>query len=504
MGYFLTAEAETAVPAKSFAIPKTHAPEPRGSAFGMTLPRAQRMNLLPFVLVGFVIGLTCRADEFLLKDAKGKEYGPFETRSGAKLHIGGEEYEVVKAVSPRDAVIQAMQRIVLPEVEFRQTSIQDVIAFLGKASREQDPAKQGVNLILVPSVGGAPAPDARPVFTNVNLSARNVSLYSLIKTVRQVTGFKVCVDGAGVRFMLPDEPESEILHRQFRVEPTYIERIGEGGTNATSEASCLPDLKRYFGLMGVQWPRGSSIVYNSGVGLLLVANTAANLALLDGMLCEMRCLPRQIEIEAQLVRFETTNLAHLARGHMEDRTLFELWSNGCGRVVAAPRVATRSGAEATVRGVTEVIYPTTFDTNTVGCLATNGVTEMAVMPSDLATREVGAVLTVLPEVSPDGELVNLTLTPQFVDPPVWKDLSEIPTGGWHTRYVPAAQPYFHVASFNTQLSLADGATAVAGGGVPTGDGQGLVYCFVTVRLLGVDGERLRKPDAPQPVRPCEF
>jgi hypothetical protein len=441
----------------------------------------------------------CQADEFFLKDTAGKEYGPFKAWNGARMHLGRQDYEVVRITTTRDAVIESMRRIMLPEVEFRQTSIQDAIGYLVKAGRENDPDKHGVNITLVPLVGLTNAPAGRPVVTNVSLSARNISLYSVIKSVRSLTGLSVCVDEAGVRFMSPDEPESDILHRQYPVEPTLTERVRIAGDE--------PDLRSDFAAMGVRWPRGSAISYNSSLGKVIVANTAGNLAHLERLLQGFNCVPRQVEIEAQFVRFDKSNLARLAPGSIDDKALRGLWTNGVGRLLAAPRVLTRSGSEASVRGVTEVIYPTTFVSACAAGTNTGHACQAACPagPADFATREIGAILTVLPEVSPSGDSITLTMTPSYVESPTWRDFGwEAPVGGGKTRHFPAEQPYFHVYTYSTQLTLADGATALAGGGIPTQDGKGMVHCFVTARLLGIDGEGLKKPVEAGAVDLCEF
>ena len=470
------------------------------------------MTFIRFAFVGFLFATVCQADQFFLKDAKGKQYGPFEVRQGVKVQAGGQDFEVVKITTPRDAVIQAMQRIVLPEVEFKQASIDDVVTFLAKASRENDPEKQGVNVMLIPWIASTNEPGMKQLMTNVTLSARNVRLYSLIKTLRQVTGLTVHVDATGVKFMAPEEPDGAILHRAYPVEPTYIERVSACryvGTNEEAGAFGSADtLKSTFAAMGVNWPRGSSITYNSAVGKVFVANTAENLACFESLMLELNTMPKQVEIEAQFVRFERTNLVHLAPGPANPKMLIGLWTNGCGRVLAAPRLITRSGSEASVRGVTEVIYPTTFNTNGVGCAPTNAVpavSEDVSAPCDFQTREVGSIFTVLPEVAPDGNLIHLTLAPSFVDSPTWRDYGyDVPAGAAGVRHVPAEQPFFHTFTYTSQISMADGATVLAGGGVPTQDGQGLVYCFLTVRLQGIDGEPLRKPDAVKPQDLSEF
>ena len=464
------------------------------------------MNLLRIVFIGCVLATICRADEFRLKDAQGKEYGPFEMRQGAKVLVGDQKLEIVTVSTPRDAVIQAMKRIVIPEIEFQNTSIQDAIAFLVKAGRDNDPEKQGVNIICLPLDGTTNTVAASRIVTKVSLSSRKVTLYSVVKLLRQITGLKVRVDDAGVQLMLPDEPEGVILYKAFWIEPIFPERVLEsGGIISDPPGADEASLKGYFASKGITWPRGSSIRYVSSWGKAFVANTAENLARFEVQLAELYCVIRQVEIEAQFVRFEVTNLARVVHGNVDSKVIMALWTNGCGRVLAAPRVLTRSGTEASIRGVTEVIYPTSYDHGGGGNTNTNGVVETVVAPSDFATREVGAILTVLPEVSPDGSRMNLTLTPSFVDPPTWRDFSRDATAVTSkTRFVPAEQPYFHVVTCTTQIEMEDGATVLVGGGVPTGDEKGLVYCFVTARLLGIDGERRKKPVETKAVDLCDF
>ncbi len=253
-------------------------------------------------------------------------------------------------------------------------------------------------------------------------------------------------------------------------------------------------LKTNLTVLGVKWPRGSAITYDAARHQILVVNTEENLALLDKMLIgERDTIPGQIEIDLLIVQFDATNFLHQAPGSVSARSLLRLWTNGCGRLLGAPRVVTRSGSEASVRGVTEVIYPTTFESQGGGgpCNSNAPAPEACavVKPQDFQTREVGTILTALPEVSPDGNMINLTLTPTFVEPPTWKDYGyDQPDGIGKLRHVPIEQPFFQNFTVKTQVSVQDGATLLIGGGTPTRDGKGLIYSFLTVRLVGADGE----------------
>ena len=54
----------------------------------------------------------------------------------------------VLAETPRQTKAK-MQKMVIPKVEFREASLEDVLEFLVQTSQEMDPKGVGVNIILV-------------------------------------------------------------------------------------------------------------------------------------------------------------------------------------------------------------------------------------------------------------------------------------------------------------------------------------------------------------------
>lgn len=137
-------------------------------------------------------------------------------------------------------------------------------------------------------------------------------------------------------------------------------------------------------------------------------------------------------------------------------------------LLSAPKVVTRSGSEATIRVVTEYIYPTEFrveGVSSTGIDGTSTTTSAVVEPTGFEMREVGVILQVLPEVSTDGQMINLVMSPRVVSEPEWKNYgSRIPdpiTG----QYIelPMEQPFFMLRSINTSISIYNGATVVMGG-----------------------------------------
>ena len=140
-------------------------------------------------------------------------------------------------------------------------------------------------------------------------------------------------------------------------------------------------------------------------------------------------------------------------------------------VLSAPKVVTKSGAEAVIKVVTEYIYPTTYEivypqqqTATI----TTGNQPMitpVVQPGGFETREVGVILQVVPEVSAEGQMINLTMNPQVVSEPDWHDYGMDMPGldVDHPTHLPMMQPFFHIRSVSTSVSIYNGATVVMGG-----------------------------------------
>jgi general secretion pathway protein D len=147
--------------------------------------------------------------------------------------------------------------------------------------------------------------------------------------------------------------------------------------------------------------------------------------------------------------------------------LHALEQKGNADVLSAPKVTTQSGAEATIKVVTEYIYPTEYTvtpiTGTTGTSGTSTIMGGIVEPGGFETREVGVILTVVPEVTPDGSMINLTMSPQVVGDPVWHDYGSTYTDGTTTQRMKMEMPFFHTRTITTSISIFNGATVVMGG-----------------------------------------
>lgn len=479
----------------------------------------------------------------------------------------------------RQEILKKMEKIMMPEIDFRQANIRDVVDFLSKESREQDKeetdqTKKGVNIVLNLAAPGMqrqeaaqpaivdpfapPAPAAGPVGAenNINLitfSAHNISLHEALKIVCNVANLKYRVEGSIVMVLPLDAPEGRIIHRMYDVLPSFIQRVAEvgqglflagpgmapGGLGGGAPApgggagDARGDLKATFSSFGIAWPQGSSIQHLPQIGKLIVANTADNLATFEKILSVLNVVPHQIEIEARFVEVRQTDIESLGiewlltddwevmqrrgseglpldqrqriqigAGNISTGTRFlnsgamlppgvgsindnvlrvssvltnpelsmilhAIQQKGNADLLSAPKVTTKSAAEATIKVVREYIYPTEFTVTPIMGAAAGGINTVVggvVEPGGFETREVGVILSVMPEVTPDGQMIDLTMTPQVVDEPDWENYGSQYTGpDGQTQTLPMRQPIFKARSVSTSLSIYNGSTVVLGG-----------------------------------------
>ncbi len=139
-------------------------------------------------------------------------------------------------------------------------------------------------------------------------------------------------------------------------------------------------------------------------------------------------------------------------------------------LLSSPRVTTRSGVNAQIKIVEELIYPTEYEQQSVGDLGTGFGTIISPItgaplspyayrppiPGSFETREIGVILNVTPTVGPDGYTIDLTLVPEVAEFVRWIDYG--PAGLY-----PILQPVFASRNVTTSIVLWDGQTVVMGG-----------------------------------------
>ncbi len=447
------------------------------------------------------------AQQFQLETGDGTLSGPFEVKEGAVVAVGDNRATIRNVRSHREQVLDRMSRIRIPEVDFRGANIYDVVEFLRQASVEYDEKGQGVNLVLniglednEPLLDPFAASDEDDAFGKaaaesvslVTFSALDITLKEALDIVVDVAGLKYRVQGSVIMIVPRHAPDGPIVYRMYDVFPFgYQKMLTLHQQVIHGQAGVKPSVKGFFAELGVSWPENTSIRYVADLGKLVVANTEANLDVLEKALSLLDVQPFQIEIEVQFVSFDATDISRLCDTGIDLASLTALWESGRGKLVAAPRVVTQSGQQATVKDVTEYIYPTEFMVYHNGGTNTNDTVVASVAePGAFETREVGTILEVLPEAGAGG-LLNLTLSPEIVEEPAWQEYgAKYVDSNGKEQQAHMPQPFFPSYNIRTNILVKDGETIMIGGGTPSRDGSRITYIFLTARRIGVSGESI--------------
>lgn len=473
------------------------------------------------------------AEPLFLVDEDGTRHGPLELRNAGEVPLRGHVYRVEGLPDEAHALVDAMKTTKLPAFRFVDAHLPELMKFARENATPQNATFAEVGFLIV---GPRTAtPDAKPTATqtdalgvaspadrplhdpsmSASIEAEAMSVWDFLNLAGNTFGYRIEVDAKTVRLLHPQVPDGPLYSRTYNVLPTLVERLssfsmerrGKSRTCMDAFSMCAPqpdsmeDWKIYLTELGVGWPDGSSVRHIPSIGKLVAVNTMENHRRLEALLRVLNVTPKQVEIDCQLVTIPRKTLEGYARtGRIPSTTILSLVVDGTARLLASPKVITTNGSEAILKAVVEYIYPTEF-TAKEPAPEDAGETKGEPKPHAIAangfeTREVGVILQVVPDVTPDGQMIALTLAPQRVSPPSWRDFSvpeSGPVGGRH-RSEPMEQPFFPVDSLATSVRVYDGSTVVIGGGCPSPDGQDFTYLLLTATLIDPAGREMRKEE----------
>ncbi len=257
--------------------------------------------------------------------------------------------------------------------------------------------------------------------------------------------------------------------------------VGQGDCQLSREERNR-DVKAYLAQQyHVGWPVGSEAVFVEDGHQVVVRNTQSNLNVLAEALAPLLA-GCQIAFEFQVFAFNMKDVEKLLNGDgVSCEGLMELRKKGRARLVTTARSVTRSGQEAVVKDIQEILYPTDMD----GMVGTNQVDgAWTVVPCNFEMREIGTILQLIPEFDREGNgtSINVMLNPQWVSLNRWETFDACAGSKGNTKKVPLRQPVIGVSSIQTQLKLESGETVLLGGGKAM-DGDWVQYHFLKAWLV---------------------
>ena len=138
-------------------------------------------------------------------------------------------------------------------------------------------------------------------------------------------------------------------------------------------------------------------------------------------------------------------------------------------LLSAPKVTTKSGANAEIKVVKELIYPTEFELSQSQVSGSGSgseavITPAFVTPAAFQKRDTGVILNVTPTVGPDGFSIDLIMMPQVVELSDWINYgSTVIDAKGKQQIFNMPQPIFHSRNIVTSITIWDGQTVVMGG-----------------------------------------
>lgn len=294
--------------------------------------------------------------------------------------------------------------------------------------------------------------------------------------------------------------DTDLVLRLFPVSSGHIHRdppatntfIMEPYLNSATREEAA-DIQEFYRKCGVTFPPGAYVAYDPRASLLHHYNTEANQKGFGRIIRQIEEVPAQVQFDAVFVDFSRAEIEKLARarsgGVPGTAELLALWKSGQGTLLHTLKLTTRSGVNAQVQAVSEVIYPTEFRTPVVTNPAEIVASPLPV-PDVFDTREVGAILNITPTVGPDNRTIDIVMAPEITAPPEWRTVSVTGTDADGRKLLlEVPQPVFHSRNITTSIVLQDGETAVLGG-MDSPGGESLTYLFLTATLIDPAGRLL--------------
>lgn len=155
----------------------------------------------PIVLQSPLIQTRQLAITFDVRSGKTTVFGGIDKTDGGKATTTLFLLKIETQSSAPDLVAK-LKGMVLSQVEFQNTSLNEVVNQLMRHARETDPGKKGINIVI--EAGKEPDVDgALKALPTVTLSLRNVSMYDALRFIVRATGAQIEYDPSAVILRVP-------------------------------------------------------------------------------------------------------------------------------------------------------------------------------------------------------------------------------------------------------------------------------------------------------------
>jgi len=238
-------------------------------------------------------------------------------------------------------ILNKLRTIIIPRIDFENTTLEEAIDFLRQRSRELDtvepnPEKKGVSFVIrkpraaageVPleesGLPGATLGDAGPGAVIIpELKLNNVPLATALKYITDETKMRYRVDDFAVTLVPATEPDEDLYNRSFRVPPDFQSALEAGSTGAAAapadpfatpsvgadKLKPRPPIQDLLTQRGVTFPPGASATFVAASSTLVVRNTPTNIDVIEQIVDSLiNLVPKQIRILTKFIEISQEN-----------------------------------------------------------------------------------------------------------------------------------------------------------------------------------------------------
>ena len=251
----------------------------------------------------------------------------------------GADIQARGGVRGTEATMAKLNRIIIPRIDLRDTTVREAVEFLKQRSRELDTStddpqgKRGVNIVLklnpsqpdltLPPAEGPTAPPGGTADSRVTLSLTNVPLIEALRYLTELAGLKYKIEPYAVSIVPISENTTDLVTKKYRVPPGFIPASQIGGGEIPAPGSPREEVLEprigsrtnaleYLQSQGVTFPSGAFAQYVPASSELIVRNTPDAIDLIDSLVdAAIGVQPTQVEIESKFLEITQNNVNEL-------------------------------------------------------------------------------------------------------------------------------------------------------------------------------------------------
>lgn len=216
---------------------------------------------------------------------------------------------------------QKLNSIIIPQVDFEEASIEDAVTFLANKTRELDPERNGVSILMK---NASVASTSKPI----SLRLSNIPAGELLRYITNIAGVKYKVEEYTVYIVPLADRTDVVINRDFPVRPDFFDVAPTGGgasaptggrrstptgTSVSSGGGASDTVRSALEARGVDFSADSAAAfYNRATGILTVKNTQDQIDLVEELVIGQSGENLIVRVDARVVEINQTDLNSLA------------------------------------------------------------------------------------------------------------------------------------------------------------------------------------------------